>query len=203
MLAINEAARSGPSRMNAGGAGGLGRSGGVRARSSTPAIAGFVEAIRTSLERGWRPARLTDGRPRLRAHHARRPELGTLLYRHQLAGARTRWGGDPYRPAPAARPPRGAGAPALCPQPADARGGIIGRATRRRSLQSFPALEHGAGPEEFRRRALDGRVEALARPRTWLAARRWRSLREVIEAELAALREPGRYSLAGPDILLR
>lgn len=44
----------------------------------------------------------------------------------------------------------------------------------------------------------------MARAQTSLAARRWEgaSLREVIENELAALSEPGRYGLSGPHVLL-
>jgi two-component sensor histidine kinase len=54
------------------------------------------------------------------------------------------------------------------------------------------------------RDVLDGRVAALARAQTSLAARRWEGawLSEVIEAELASLTESERYSVAGPQVLL-
>jgi PAS domain S-box-containing protein len=56
---------------------------------------------------------------------------------------------------------------------------------------------------EFRR-ALEGRVEALARAQTSLAARRWEgaSLHDVVEGELRALADPGKFSLGGPTVLL-
>jgi two-component sensor histidine kinase len=71
-------------------------------------------------------------------------------------------------------------------------------------VQSFVRLTTAQDLEEFRR-VLDGRVEALARAQTSLAARRWEgaSLREVIEAELASLWDARRYSLSGPNVLLQ
>jgi PAS domain S-box-containing protein len=70
-------------------------------------------------------------------------------------------------------------------------------------VQSFVRLTTASSLEEYRR-VIEGRVEALARAQTSLAARRWEggSLREVIEAELASLADPGKYSLAGPQVLL-
>ena len=56
---------------------------------------------------------------------------------------------------------------------------------------------------EFRR-VLEGRIEALARAQTSLAARKWEgaSLRDVVETELKALTEPHRFALSGPAALL-
>jgi two-component sensor histidine kinase len=70
-------------------------------------------------------------------------------------------------------------------------------------VQSFVRLTTANSLEEYRE-VLSGRVEALARAQTSLAARRWEgaSLRDVIDAELAALAEPGRYALAGPHLML-
>ncbi|WP_372781922.1 HWE histidine kinase domain-containing protein [Phenylobacterium sp.] len=71
-------------------------------------------------------------------------------------------------------------------------------------VQSFVRLTTAANLEDFRR-VVDGRVEALARAQTSLAARRWEgaSLRDVIEGALASLSQPGKYSLAGPQVLLQ
>jgi two-component sensor histidine kinase len=71
-------------------------------------------------------------------------------------------------------------------------------------VQSFVRLTTAASLEDFRR-VVDGRVEALARAQTSLAARRWEgaSLRDVIESELASMSQPGQYSLAGPQVLLQ
>jgi len=70
-------------------------------------------------------------------------------------------------------------------------------------VQSFVRLTTAETLDEFRD-VLSGRIEALARAQTSLAARRWEgaSLREVIAGELAALAEPGRYALAGPHLML-
>jgi two-component sensor histidine kinase len=70
-------------------------------------------------------------------------------------------------------------------------------------VQSFVRLTTAETLADFRK-VLDGRVEALARAQTSLAARRWEgaSLRDVIEGELAPLAEAGRYELAGPQVLL-
>jgi two-component sensor histidine kinase len=70
-------------------------------------------------------------------------------------------------------------------------------------VQSFVRLTTAGSLEEFRE-VLSGRIEALARAQTSLAARRWEgaSLRDVIDAELAALAEPGRYALSGPHLML-
>ena len=71
-------------------------------------------------------------------------------------------------------------------------------------VQSFMRLTTAASVEDFRR-VVDGRVEALARAQTSLAARRWEgaSLRDVVEGELASMSLPGKYSLSGPQILLQ
>lgn len=71
-------------------------------------------------------------------------------------------------------------------------------------VQSFVRLTTADNLESFRR-VVDGRVEALARAQTSLAARRWEgaSLGEVIEGELASLSQPGKYSLSGPQVLLQ
>jgi len=70
-------------------------------------------------------------------------------------------------------------------------------------VQSFVRLTTAGSLEEFRE-VLSGRIEALARAQTSLAARRWEgaSLRDVLDAELAALAGPGRYALAGPPLML-
>lgn len=70
-------------------------------------------------------------------------------------------------------------------------------------VQSFVRLTTAPSLEEYRR-VVEGRVEALARAQTSLAARRWEggSLREVIESELASLADPGKYRLCGPQVLL-
>ena len=70
-------------------------------------------------------------------------------------------------------------------------------------VQSFVRLTTAETLQDFRD-VLDGRVEALARAQTSLAARRWEgaSLRDVIEGELAPLAEPDRYRLEGPQLLL-
>ncbi len=71
-------------------------------------------------------------------------------------------------------------------------------------VQSFVRLTTAASLEDFRR-VVDGRVEALARAQTSLAARRWEgaSLRDVVEGELASMSQPGKYSLSGPQVLLQ
>jgi two-component sensor histidine kinase len=70
-------------------------------------------------------------------------------------------------------------------------------------VQSFVRLTTAASLEEFRE-VLAGRVEALARAQTSLAARRWEGawLREVIARELAGLAQAGRYTLTGPQVML-
>lgn len=71
-------------------------------------------------------------------------------------------------------------------------------------VQSFVRLTTADSLEQFRQ-VVDGRVEALARAQTSLAARRWEGadLAEVIEAELAALSPTGQYRLDGPPVTLR
>jgi two-component sensor histidine kinase len=70
-------------------------------------------------------------------------------------------------------------------------------------VQSMVRLTMASSLDAFRD-VLDGRVAALARAQTSLAARRWEGawLSEVIEAELASLTERERYSVAGPQVLL-
>ena len=70
-------------------------------------------------------------------------------------------------------------------------------------VQSFVRLTRAPDLEAFRR-ILDGRVEALARAQTSLAARRWEgaSLREVVEAELASLSQGSKFEVSGPQVLL-
>ena len=70
-------------------------------------------------------------------------------------------------------------------------------------VQSIVRLTTATSLDDFRD-VLDGRVAALARAQTSLAARRWEGawLSEVVEAELASLAEPDRYQLAGPQVLL-
>jgi two-component sensor histidine kinase len=70
-------------------------------------------------------------------------------------------------------------------------------------VQSFVRLTTAESFEDYRD-VLEGRVAALARAQTSLAARRWEGawLADVVEAELASLAEPGRYKLGGPKVLL-
>jgi PAS domain S-box-containing protein len=70
-------------------------------------------------------------------------------------------------------------------------------------VQSFVRLTTADSLEEFRQ-VVDGRVEALARAQTSLAARRWEgaSLRDVVEGELASLSQREKYHLSGPQVLL-
>jgi two-component sensor histidine kinase len=70
-------------------------------------------------------------------------------------------------------------------------------------VQSFVRLTTAETLQDFRN-VLNGRVEALARVQTSLAARRWEgaSLKDVIEGELEPLAETGRYVLEGPQMLL-
>lgn len=71
-------------------------------------------------------------------------------------------------------------------------------------VQSFVRLTEAPDLASFREN-LSGRVEALARAQTSLAARRWEGagLRELIDAELAAISATGRYRLEGPAITLK
>jgi len=70
-------------------------------------------------------------------------------------------------------------------------------------VQSFVRLTSADDLESFRE-ILSGRVEALARAQTSLAARRWEgaTLDHVVESELAAISPTGRYRVEGPSILL-
>jgi two-component sensor histidine kinase len=71
-------------------------------------------------------------------------------------------------------------------------------------VQSFVRLTEAADLASFREN-LSGRVEALARAQTSLAARRWEGadLKELIGAELAAISATGRYRLEGPPVTLK
>lgn len=71
-------------------------------------------------------------------------------------------------------------------------------------VQSFVRLTAAKSVEDFRR-VLDGRVAALGRAQTSLAARRWEgaSLRHVVEGELKSLATPEQFSLQGPNVLLK
>jgi PAS domain S-box-containing protein len=70
-------------------------------------------------------------------------------------------------------------------------------------VQSFVRLTHAADLPEFRA-ILDGRVSALARAQTSLAARRWEGadLAAILEAELSAMSATARYTLTGPPTRL-
>jgi PAS domain S-box-containing protein len=71
-------------------------------------------------------------------------------------------------------------------------------------VQSFVRLTTAANLEQFRD-ILAGRIEALARAQTSLAARRWEGadLHDVIAQELGAMSATGRHELSGPRITLR
>lgn len=70
-------------------------------------------------------------------------------------------------------------------------------------VQSMVRLTAASSLDDFRD-VLDGRVAALARAQSSLAARRWEGawLADVIEAELASLTEASRYDASGPRVLL-
>jgi two-component sensor histidine kinase len=70
-------------------------------------------------------------------------------------------------------------------------------------VQSMVRLTEAEELETFKQ-VLLGRVETLARAQTSLARRKWEGayLREIVEAELAALAPSGAYQLSGSDILL-
>jgi PAS domain S-box-containing protein len=169
-----------------------------------PDVAAFMEAIRTSLERAI-ASREPDQMP-VRPYAVMQPD-GTSEERYWSAS----------------------NAPVLSPdgQPThivSAVQDVTGEVLERRSeearnllmrevdhrarnaltvVQSFVRLTTAPSLEEYRR-VVEGRVEALARAQTSLAARRWEggSLHEVIEAELSSLAEPDRYRVAGPQVLL-
>ncbi|MBL8554369.1 MAG: PAS domain-containing protein [Phenylobacterium sp.] len=71
-------------------------------------------------------------------------------------------------------------------------------------VQSLLRLTSAPDVDTYRR-ILTGRVEALARAQTSLVARRWEgaALTEVVERELAALADAGRYAIEGPYVLLK
>ena len=70
-------------------------------------------------------------------------------------------------------------------------------------VQSFVRLTTAETLNDFRR-TLDGRVASLGRAQTALAARRWEGgdLREIIESELASMSATGRHTITGPALLL-
>jgi PAS domain S-box-containing protein len=71
-------------------------------------------------------------------------------------------------------------------------------------VQTFVRLTAATTVDEFRT-VLEGRVQALARAQTSLAARHWEGadLRQILEEELGPLFMSGRYMLEGPRLLLR
>lgn len=70
-------------------------------------------------------------------------------------------------------------------------------------VQTFIRLTTAETVNAFRA-ILEGRVDALARAQTSLAARRWEGgdLREVVTAELAPIAAIDQFNLAGPPVLL-
>jgi len=70
-------------------------------------------------------------------------------------------------------------------------------------VQSFVRLATAETIEEFRD-VLEGRVAALARAQTSLAARRWEgaSLQELLESALSPLAQPDRLKIGGPVVIL-
>jgi two-component sensor histidine kinase len=68
-------------------------------------------------------------------------------------------------------------------------------------VQTFVRFTAADDIDAFRAR-LDERISALARSQGSLAARRWEGalIREVVEAELLAISEDGRFSVSGPAI---
>lgn len=70
-------------------------------------------------------------------------------------------------------------------------------------VQSIIRLTGAPSLETFRR-IVDGRVEALARAQTSLAARRWEGaiLADIVEAELSAMADSSKFRLLGPQVLL-
>jgi PAS domain S-box-containing protein len=170
----------------------------------TPEVAEFMEAIRTSLERA-----VASGEPdqmSVRAYAVAQPD-GTSEERYWSASNAPVLGSDGQ-------------ATHIVSAIQDVTGEILERRSEEaRSLlmrevdhrarnaltvvQSFVRLTTAPSLEEYRR-VVEGRVEALARAQTSLAARRWEGglLREVIESELASLADAGKYRLTGPQVLL-
>ena len=70
-------------------------------------------------------------------------------------------------------------------------------------VQSMVRLTTAGSLDDYRD-VLDGRVAALARAQTSLAARRWEGawLSEVVEAELSSLADRGQYAVKGPRLLV-
>ncbi|MFI4950251.1 MAG: HWE histidine kinase domain-containing protein [Caulobacterales bacterium] len=169
-----------------------------------PEVAPFVEAIRTSLARVMEtggpdqmavrpyPIELPDGTPDERYWSAvNAPVFGPDGRLTHIVSAVSDVTGEVYER-------RGEEARQLLMREVDhrARNALT-------VVQSFVRLATARSLEEFRK-GLAGRVEALGRAQTSLAARRWEgaSLQEVLEGELSALAEPARYTLNGPHILL-
>jgi two-component sensor histidine kinase len=70
-------------------------------------------------------------------------------------------------------------------------------------VQSIVRLTE-AGDEESFKSVVQRRVTALARSQTSLARRKWQGalLRDIVDAELVALAEPGAFTAAGPALVL-
>jgi PAS domain S-box-containing protein len=172
---------------------------------ATPEVAAFVEAVRTSLE-----AVVASGAPdqmAVRAYAVQTPE-GGADERYWSATNSPVLGpdGEVTHIVSAVQDVTGE---VLERRSEDARKLLMREVDHRARnaltvVQSFVRLTTAASLEDFRR-VVDGRVEALARAQTSLAARRWEgaSLRDVIEGELASMSLPGKYSLAGPQVLLQ
>jgi PAS domain S-box-containing protein len=71
-------------------------------------------------------------------------------------------------------------------------------------VQSLVRLTRAADPSEFKR-AVEGRVTALARVHSLLAENRWRGteLRRIVEEELAGFRDAVAVEVTGPAVSLR
>lgn len=170
----------------------------------TPEVAAFAEAIRTSLERA-----IASGQPdqmSVRPYAVAQPD-GTSEERYWSANNAPVLGPD-GRATHIVSAIQDVTGEVLERRSEEARRLLMREVDHRARnalavVQSFVRLTTAPSLEEYRR-VIEGRVEALARAQTSLAARRWEggSLREVIEAELASLADPGKCSLAGPQVLL-
>lgn len=170
-----------------------------------PAIVGFMEAIRISLERVM-ASRSTD-QMSVRPYAVQSPD-GDSVERYWTATNSPVLGpgGEVVQIVSAVQDVTGE----VLERRGDEARQLLMREVDHRArnaltvVQTFVRLTVAEDIEAFRR-VLDGRVEALARAQTSLAARRWEgaSLHDVIHAELSSLWEPGRYSLAGPHVLLQ
>ena len=170
----------------------------------TPEVAAFVEAIRTSLERA-----IASGEPDqmpVRPYAVAQPD-GTSEERYWSASNAPVLAAD-GRTTHIVSAIQDVTGEVLERRSEEARSLLMREVDHRARnalavVQSFVRLTTAPSLEEYRR-VVEGRVEALARAQTSLAARRWEggSLREVIEAELASLADPGKYRLDGPQVLL-